>query len=603
MLIALANLRPDPQPVRRTFDPAADAELLQSLQAAGQWEPIIVLPPEGDIYTVKNGNRRLRLAAVAGLPALEAHILPAMSEADAAELAIGTNTLRQSLAPVDLWRALVGLQSLGKTLPDAAARLGMSERQAQRIARLGSLAPAVLALIERHGMPQESHLRTIAAAPLDMQKKAAAVKGLVTKAGDAARVDWRQLAELCTLRRYPRTAAIFDLAKVKITWQQDVFAEPGSPEEWTTTEGARFLKAQRQALADLAAASKGKMQAVEEDTRWPGSPELPKGWEATHKNPDKPARKEVVYACIAERTGELVRVTAIDAAAEAAAAKEKERQAREKAKAEAEAARSAARTLAQKAPPATDASDKPAIRVAPEAADKARAELAKLGEAAGEPAEEPEATAPTAEETAPLTKEGQKMLAALKTDALRARLRHSEFEAAEAEPARLIAFLILALHARNVEVRGYYGPQEYRYGSERGLDIVRRLVTPEGHLQFDAAELPRLACTTLARVLSASHTDASTYAPGSGDVAEWIGHAIGAEACFAPITTADFLATWKSPALRQAAQLAGVKFATSTQARRDLAGKLDEERRTAPFWCPTFAHFGAPGPKPAKREG
>jgi hypothetical protein len=448
-------------------------------------------------------------------------------------------------------------------------------------------------MIERHGMPAERFLRIIAAAPVDMQKKAAAHKAIVNKRGDTVVVDWHQLAQLCTRRTYTRAAAIFDTTKANITWQQDVFAQPGSDQEWTTAECERFIKHQVAALEAQAAASKGKLSVVDESARHPGEPDLPKGWAPNQGgNPDKPKHGEVVYACVAALTGQVVRVVAINAAAEAAAAKEKERKAKEKAKTEAKAATGAAKTLATKTKQLA-----PALPTVPSAMGTATT-------LASENAAEPEATAPTAEDAAPLTKEGQKILAGLKTEALRAKLRHPMFAQVNGPAERMVALLILALHARNVEVKGYDAPEGALWGAERGNDIVRRLVTPEGHVQFDAAELPRLACETLARVLSASPPDAPYHLPGSGSVAEWIGADISAESRMPLLTTAPFLATWKTPALKEAATAAGVKFTTATAARRDLANTLapDPDSGRA-SWLPTFAHFGAPGPKPVSGEG
>ncbi len=591
MQIALANLLPDPSPVRRIFDRGADAALLQSLTAAGQIEPILVIPAEAGRFRVVNGNRRLRLAAAANLASLEAHVLPSTDAAHVAGAALAANVLHAPLAPVDQWRSLVAMRSAGHTTASAAAYLGISDRQAERLERLGNLAPEILALVEQYGMPTERFLRTIAGAPLDMQRRAAGTKAILRKlTGGEQTVDWHQLAQLCSRTTYPRSAAIFDLERVKITWQYDALAEPGSPDEWTTADASRFMKAQRQALAAMASDSKGRLAVAEESTRHPGNPELPKGWEPTHGNADKPKRTEVVYATIAEQTGQLVRVTAKDAAAERQAAKERER--KEKAKAKANA--------------------KPKPGAVPSALGTVEAPIAAnppsdapAGDPPTDPTPAPEAIAPTAEDAAPLTKEGAKILAALKTKALRARLRGFGTDGDYKDNRdRMLALLILAFHARNVEVRGYEAPDSrHSHHPTKGADILRRLVDPAGHLSYDAAELPRLACETLARVLSASYPDAPTYTPGSGHVAEWTGTAIGAEYKFPPLTTADFLATWKAPALRQAAQLAGVKFSTATQARRDLEGKLDSgEYRAKGFWCPPFAHFGAPGPKPAAED-
>lgn len=587
MLIPLANLLPDPEPVRRVPDAAADAELLRSLTTAKQIEPIIVIPAKGGKYIVKNGNRRLRLAPQAGLEGLIAHVLPSTDEAFVAGAAVATNTTQARLAPVDLWRALVRMQGQGHTLATAAAFLGISERRAAGLDMLGRLAPEMLALMEQHGTPPEKCLRIIAGAPLDMQAKAAKNKAIMRplRPGDAPSPDWYQVERLLSRTRYHQADAIFDVQKVKITWQRDWLAQPGDPDEITTADADRFLKAQRQALADRAAASKGKLAQVEESTRNPGAPELPKGWEARYSaDPDKPRRNEVVYACIAERTGQLVRVVAYDAAAEREAQRAKEKKAQQQAKADAKAA------------PA-----RPQLATAPESAAGTTTTPAALRTAPADPPE-PEATAPEPETGAPITKAGQAMLAALKTTALRAKLRHPSFAAVTAGDSDLIVFLILALHAKNVEIRGYDRPEGA--ASHAGADIVRRIITPEGILQYDVSEVRRLACETLARVLSASHPESSTYNPGSGDVAEWIGAAIGAESRLPALTSAEFLATWRAPALKEAATAAGVKFTSVAQARRDLEGTLapdpDSGKAT---WCPTFAQFGAPGPKPASGEG
>jgi hypothetical protein len=202
--------------------------------------------------------------------------------------------------------------------------------------------------------------------------------------------------------------------------------------------------------------------------------------------------------------------------------------------------------------------------------------------------EEDEAPAIAQAPRPPMTKEGQKLLAHFKTQALRARLRD------RTQPISndtLVPLLVLALHAKNVEIRGYQS--EGYYSHDKGEDLMRRLVTPAGQLQYDGADLPHIAAEALARALSFSAPDGSTYNPGSGDVAEWIAAAIDAQPFVPPIDSTEFIATLSAEALRAAATEAGLKFTTAGAVKRELPGKLPE-------WNPTFAHYGAPGPKPAK---
>lgn len=435
----------------------------------------------------------------------------------------------------------------------------------------------MLALIEAHGMPSEYNLAIIAGAPPDMQQKAATAKRAVVKGWDnTPSVQWHTIAHLCARTRFPRPLAIFDVATAGLAWEQDVFAEPGSADEWTTGDVPGFLKAQRAALEVEAAASKGRLVLAEESVKIPGEPQLPKGWRATHGDAKKPKRGETIVATVSSRTGAVVRVTAIDVAAE----KAREKKAKDKAQAEAKAGKPA--PTPAKPGPAANHDDADHDDADDDGADPDDDEEEEEDDA-------PRPAPPAPQPKAPMTKAGQVLLAKAKTEALRARLRD------RTQPISndiLVPLLILALHASNVEIRGY--DQEGAWGRDRGQDLVRRLITPDGHLQFDGAELPHIAGEALARVLHMSSPDSSTYVnPGSGDIAEWIGAAIDAQARMPRLDTAELLATLSADKLKNAAVLANMKFTTATAAKRDLVGKL-------PDWRPDYTHFGAPGPKPAK---
>lgn len=278
----------------------------------------------------------------------------------------------------------------------------------------------------------------------------------------------------------------------------------------------------------------------------------------------------------------MVRVTAIDTAAEKAAQKKAEAKAKDKAKAK--AAEDKAPVPAPKPHSAGDADDDPREDPDDDEADDA----------------DDEAPAPPSppQPKHPLTKAGQTLLAKAKTQGLRARLR-APLPAPTSDA--LIAMLILALHADNVKIEGYQQPERdpanYRdsYAHGGGIDLVRRLITPAGQLQYDEAELPKLALEAIARTLRIAGPEPGYGQAGSGPVAEWIAAALDAQQHLPRLDTAEILATADSTELRAAAKIAGEKFTTATAAKRDLVGKAEH-------WRPTVAHYGAPGPKPAAKE-
>ena len=588
MLVPIDRLRPDSTPIRRRQWPEDDAALRASIAELGLLDPLLVVRLGDDFedapdYEVKDGNRRLAAARALGLLAVEVSELPRRKADYTAAAATAANLVRAPLDAVDQWRAIVMLQERGYTLPGAAACLGLSQRHAMQLDKLGRLHPDMLALIEAHGMPNERTLALVAAAPPDVQQKAATAKGALGTSWDKrTEVNWHTVVQLCARTRFPRTVAIFDVEAAGLPWELDPFAQPGSADEWTTGDIKGFLAAQRRALEELAAGSKGKLVLAEEAVKAPGSPALPQGWRLSYGDAAKPKRNETVFAIISSRTGEIVRATATNPGQEKAAQKA----------AEAKAAKKEKKTKVEPAAPASvirsaiGTVDAPIVVTATPVAHDDHDNGAGHDDAPGlGDTGHPAAPAPKP----PMTKEGQKLLARYKTEALRARLRDRTKPISN---DTLVPLLILALHAANVQISGY--DQEGAYGREKGEDLVRRLITPEGHLQFDGDELPHLAGEALARVLRFSEPDAGSYSPGSGPAAEWIAAALDAQHHLPRLDTTEFLATLAADKLKNAAAIAGQKFTTATAAKRDLPGKLP------PTWRPDYTQFGAPGPRPAK---
>src|SRR5689334_15642717 len=62
-----AAIQPNPQQPRQDYDPADQAELADSIQAAGIHQPLIVRPVEEGAYQLVAGSRRRTAARAVGL--------------------------------------------------------------------------------------------------------------------------------------------------------------------------------------------------------------------------------------------------------------------------------------------------------------------------------------------------------------------------------------------------------------------------------------------------------------------------------------------------------------------------------------------------------
>jgi ParB family transcriptional regulator, chromosome partitioning protein len=158
------------------------------------------------------------------------------------------NVAREPLNPVDQWRAIDRLTSIGWTDEAISSALTLPPRHIRKLRLLAQLLPAMLDHIAKGDMPSEHHLRTIVAASLEEQ--AAVWKKLrPTKAQPTA--SWHQVAHaLQKTRMYARDARFGeDLAKAYgIAWVEDLFA-PADEDGRYTVDVEGFLGAQQEWMA------------------------------------------------------------------------------------------------------------------------------------------------------------------------------------------------------------------------------------------------------------------------------------------------------------------------------------------------------------------
>jgi ParB family chromosome partitioning protein len=275
--ISLAQLHDDPANARRVIDDDLDG-LVASMRAMGQLQSILVRPAEGadDAWQVVAGSRRVRAARTLGWDSIEA--LPMADAVPARAASTAENMQRKPMHPVDQWRALAQLCADGDySVETAAMAIGIELAQAKRLKWLGQIEPALLdAMGQQPSIPETRCLRLIAMAPHDVQL-AGFTRATTTKRG----TDWDEVARMCVVTRIPATRAIFDVATSGLPFDEDMFAEPGSAEQYTTTDVAGFIGAQEAALDAEARKSRGRITVLTADPAKSLRDCLPKGWTPT----------------------------------------------------------------------------------------------------------------------------------------------------------------------------------------------------------------------------------------------------------------------------------------------------------------------------------
>jgi hypothetical protein len=422
----------------------------------------------------------------------------------------------------------------GFDLATAARLIGVEGRLVERMHRLSQLHPDVLAAMEVSGMPGNRELALIANAPQEVQAEA------LLRGSDRGGVNWGQIANLCRLDRIPKARAIFDADAegTGIAWEQDLFTQPGSEEEWTTTNTARFCELQAEALRARVEkeAEEGSVEFVPFN-RSTGGATIPPGYQRAHKHDDmKPLSKKGKFRRLWYVCTEGWQVGHVNC------------------------------LLVEKEPKA-----------------EKRAEAEEEGHAA------PKRT----RDLTPLTKAGQGLVAQAKTRAIRAHLQERVAKSWTAEQAA--GALLLALTAPNVEVRG---DPENKFQTVNLSDLRERILDEQGRLLPE--EIPAAAADALSRILFEAKPD--SFRLGSGEALTLIGRLTGADAALPRFDTPEVLATVNPPELRRLAAEAGIVGVEKVSGlRAALVGKLPNWRPARFGEEPAPVLEEAPTPEPAPK--
>jgi len=532
MMIPLGRIVSGPTTRLQPVTQAEDDALAASIAAIGVLAPVLLRPVRRDDLTriddapipvgggnqmleVVSGHRRVAAARAAGLTEIPAEVRD-LDDGAAAAAQTADNIVRATLHTVDLFLAARDMIQGGMTQAQAAAALGMPERDLRGLTWMASLDPAILDLC-RLEMPEMKLLRGIALAPAEKQRAAANLPAATEVDDDGALVYWDLVHAACAGRRMSRAHAVFDVQDPAIAWDEDLFAEPGSPEQFTTTDVNQFMAAQRAALEQRVAGDR-KAVWIEVDRR-SGFAKPPDGY---HREwGAEKAKRGQITAYVLGVHGQ------IDT------------------------------WILTRNPPSPTALL---------AGDAAGTEARDTDDDTGDSADAaPPTPPPAANPPEALTKEGLALIAARKTRAVKAALMAGD----HGDAHDLLALLVLAFAADNVIVRGM---------DRRDLDaLIAKLVAPEGTIRDDASETVIRACArSLLAMVIGFDTAGSFYSHHSGAAGEWIGRIIGADAHFDRFDDEKFLSACKQPVLRQAAEKAQVKWAgTVTAMRKRLAGQAE----------------------------
>lgn len=176
----ILHLNPN-NPRRTPVPPAMDEQLVASICAVGIIQsPSVTL--RDDRLTVVVGNRRVKAAIRAELPVIDVMVCDANEAADAMRT-VAENLVRSSMSSVYIWRAIKRLEAQRWNEQAIADALALPQRTVKRPQLLAHLPPAMLDVMALGSMPNEDHLRTIAAATSEQQvqvwKKHKPKKGII----------------------------------------------------------------------------------------------------------------------------------------------------------------------------------------------------------------------------------------------------------------------------------------------------------------------------------------------------------------------------------------------------------------------------------------
>ena len=211
--LAVSEIEPNRGQPRKQFDPAALADLADSIRQHGVLQPLVVRPMPDGSYQLVAGERRWRAARMAGLSQVPV-VIRELSDSETMALALIENLQREDLNVIEEamgYRDL--MENFGLTQEQVSAKVGKSRPVVTNALRLLGLPEEVRGLLSE-GKLSAGHARALRSRGEEERIRQAAAA--TVKKGLSVRQ-----VEALAKRQKQRTAA----PKPQNAWDQSFFAE------------------------------------------------------------------------------------------------------------------------------------------------------------------------------------------------------------------------------------------------------------------------------------------------------------------------------------------------------------------------------------------
>lgn len=211
--LAVSEIEPNRGQPRKQFDPAALADLADSIRQHGVLQPLVVRPMPDGSYQLVAGERRWRAARMAGLSQVPV-VIRELSDSETMALALIENLQREDLNVIEEamgYRDL--MENFGLTQEQVSAKVGKSRPVVTNALRLLGLPEEVRGLLSE-GKLSAGHARALLS--LGEEELIRQTAADTVKKGLSVRQ-----VEALAKRQKQRTAA----PKPQNAWDQSFFAE------------------------------------------------------------------------------------------------------------------------------------------------------------------------------------------------------------------------------------------------------------------------------------------------------------------------------------------------------------------------------------------
>ena len=140
--LAVSEIEPNRGQPRKQFDPAALADLTDSIRQHGVLQPLVVRPMPDGSYQLVAGERRWRAARMAGLSQVPV-VIKELSDSETMALALIENLQREDLNAIE--------EAMGYR--DLMENFGLTQEQVS--AKVGKSRPVVTNALRLLGLPEE----------------------------------------------------------------------------------------------------------------------------------------------------------------------------------------------------------------------------------------------------------------------------------------------------------------------------------------------------------------------------------------------------------------------------------------------------------------